>query len=235
MAQLKRLEHRFERPLGELLALLAERLLHDRAAEIEILGALLGADEAADAGARLAGDDKALPGRRRRLRLRGDDLDLVAVLQLGAQRHQPAVDLGADAGVADLRVHRVGEIDRRGAARQRDQVALRGEGEDLVLEHLELGVLEEFLGPGGMLEDIQQLAQPAVLPPVDLAGALLVAPVRRDAELGDLVHLAGADLHLDALLLGADHAGVQRAVIVRLRGRDVVLEAARERRDRRSG
>ena len=59
--------------------------------------------------------------------------------------------------------------------------------------------------------------------------------MRRDAEFGDLVHVAGADLHLDALPLGADDPGMQRAVIVRLRGRDVVLEAARERRDRRSG
>ena len=47
-----------------------------------------------------------------------------------------------------------------------------------------------------------------------------------DAELRDLVHLAGADLHLDALALGTDHAGMQRAVIVRLGRRDVVLEAA---------
>src|SRR5207245_7254487 len=80
-------EHRLERPLRELLALLAERLLHDRPPEIEILGALLGTDKAADAGPRLAGDDKPLPGRRRRLRLRGDDLDLIAVVQLGAQRN----------------------------------------------------------------------------------------------------------------------------------------------------
>ena len=50
--------------------------------------------------------------------------------------------------------------------------------------------------------------------------------MRGDAVLGDLVHLAGADLHLDALLLGADQAGVQRAVAVRLGRRDVVLEAA---------
>src|SRR5260370_29624116 len=46
-------ENRLERPLGEILALLAKRLLHDGTAEIEILGALLGADETTDAGARL--------------------------------------------------------------------------------------------------------------------------------------------------------------------------------------
>ena len=37
---------------------------------------------------------------------------------------------------------------------------------------------------------------------------LLVDPVGGDAELGDLVHLAGADLHLDPLPLRPDHAGM---------------------------
>ena len=60
-------------------------------------------------------------------------------------------------------------------------------------------MLEELLGIGGVLEDLEQVAQPAVLLAVGLVRALLVGPVRGDAELGDLVHLAGADLHLDAL------------------------------------
>ena len=78
---------------------------------------------------------------RRRAAARRHDLDLVAVLQMVAQRHQPAVDLRADAGVADLAVHRIGEIDRRGAARQLDQLALRREAEDLVGVEFQLGVL----------------------------------------------------------------------------------------------
>src|SRR5258708_30589065 len=143
---------------------MAERLLQDGLAEIEILLALLRADEAADAGACLAGDDEALPGRRRRLRLRGDDVDLIAVGQRRAQRREPAVDLGADAGVADRRMDGICEVDRRRAARQRDQNALGRGAEQLVLEHLELGVLEEFLGIGGMIENVEQLAQPAILP-----------------------------------------------------------------------
>jgi hypothetical protein len=67
-------------------------------------------------------------------------------------------------------VHGIGEIDRRRAARQRDQIALGREAEHLVLEHLELGVLEELLRIVGVLEDVEQLAQPAVLAarPVDL-------------------------------------------------------------------
>ena len=48
--------------------------------------------------------------------------------------------------------------------------------------------------------------------------------MRGDAVFGDLVHLAGADLQLDALLAGADHRGMNGAVIVLLRRGDVILE-----------
>jgi hypothetical protein len=60
---IERLEYRFEGSLRKLLALLAERLLQNGAPEIEVLRALLRADEAANAGARFAGDDKPLPRR----------------------------------------------------------------------------------------------------------------------------------------------------------------------------
>ena len=137
----------------------------------------------ADGGARLAGDDDRFPGGRRHLRLGADDLDLVAVLQFGHQRHDAAVDLGADAGVADIGVDGIGEVDRRGAARQRDQHALRREAEDLVLEQLELGVFEEVLrvvafgqlldgapqpGIGVGLRSKSAWLAPFALPPVSL-------------------------------------------------------------------
>ena len=47
-----------------------------------------------------------------------------------------------------------------------------------------------------------------------------------DAVLRLLVHVARANLDLDASLLGPDHRGVERAVAVGLGRRDVVLEAA---------
>ena len=69
--------------------------------------------------------DEAQPVLRRPggLDLRREDLARVAARQLVVERHQPAVDLGADAGVADLGVHGVGEVDRRRADRQRDRPA----------------------------------------------------------------------------------------------------------------
>ncbi len=196
-----------------------------------------GAGGAADRGARLAGDDERLPGRRRRgLRLRGDDLDLVAVLEFGHQRRDLAVDLAADRGVADVGVHRIGEVDRRGPARQRDQLALRREAEHLVVEQFELGVLEELLRIGAVRQQLDGSAQPGIglrFARQHLGrrpGAVLVQRMRGDAVFGDLVHLLGADLQLDALLPGPDHGRVDRAVVVLLGRRDVVLEAARHHR-----
>ena len=78
---------------------------------------------------------------------------------------------------------------------------------------------------------LDQLAQPGELGVVlGVAAVALVLPVRRDAELGALVHLARADLHLHALAVRADHGRVQRLVGVGLGQRDVVLEAARHGR-----
>ena len=80
---------------------------------------------------------------------------------------------------------------------------------------------------GGFL----RLEQPAH--PFDLAfvlrvsrAAFLVLPVRGHAELGVLVHLARADLHLDAAPLRPDHGGVDRAIEVALGRGDVVVELA---------
>ena len=72
------------------------------------------------------------------------------------------VDAAADAAVADIGVHGIGEIDRIGAARQRYQIALGGETEDLVMKQLELGVLEELLGAVALGQQIEQTAQPAI-------------------------------------------------------------------------
>ena len=102
----------------------------------------------------------------------------------------------------------VGKIDRGSAPRERDQIALRRKGKHLILEHLELGVLKEFFRARGVVENVQEFAQPTILRSLGLRGALLVRPMGSDAQFGHLVHLAGTNLHFDPLLLGTDHAGV---------------------------
>ena len=135
---------------------------HDVAAKREILLANGLLRRAPDRGAGLAGDDGAFPGRGRRLGIREDDLHLVAVLELVHQRHVPAVDLCADAAVADIGVHGVGEIDGVGAARQGDEAALRREAEHLVEEQLKLGVLEKLLRIVPFEQIIDELAKPLI-------------------------------------------------------------------------
>src|SRR5207247_7804785 len=56
----------------------------------------------------------------------GDDLDDIAGVQVVRQGDEPAVDLRPDAAVTDVGVNAVGEVDRRGAGRQGDDVRLRG-------------------------------------------------------------------------------------------------------------
>ena len=213
-------EHR-RKPLDDLVV--------DLAAELDCLVALLVADEAAHSGARLAGDDEAKPGRLRVLRLGREDFDLVAILEDGAQRNDPAVDLGADRAVAEVGVDGIGEVDRRRALGKLDQFALRSEGEDPVLVHRHPGVLEQLFGRCGMVEDFDEVVDPRHLE-VGVGLAFLVGPVGGEAALGLLVHLAGADLDFDPHLRIVDHRGVERAIGVALGRRDVILEAPRDHR-----
>ena len=80
----------------------------------------------------------------------------------GHQRRVAAIDAAADAAVADAGVNGIGEVDRRRAARQGDELALGREAEDLVLEQLELGVLEEFARAFAFRQHLDQMAQPAI-------------------------------------------------------------------------
>src|SRR5439155_5644194 len=80
-----------------------EQPLDDAPPEPGILLADRGPRRAADRRPGLAGDDDRLPGGgRRELRPRSEDLDLVAVGELGDERRDLAVDLAAHRGVADI-------------------------------------------------------------------------------------------------------------------------------------
>ena len=187
---LELLERALERILVEHRRQPLDDLVVDLAAELDGLLALLVADEAAHSGARLAGGDEAQPRRLRVLRLGGEDFDLVAILEDGAQRHHPAVDLGADGAVAKVGVDRISEIDRGRALGQLDQLALGGEGEDAVLVHRHPGMLEQLLGALGMVEDLDQIVDPRDVQ-VGRRLAFLIGPVGGQPALGLLVHPRG--------------------------------------------
>ena len=226
---LELLERALQRILVELGGKASDDFVVDLAAELDGFLALLVADEAAHAGARLAGGDEAQPRRLRMLRLRSEDFDLVAILEHRPQRHDAAVDLGADGAVAEVGVDGVGEIDRGRALGQLDQLALRGEGEDAVLVHRHPRMLEQLFGAFGVVEDFDQVVDPRDVQ-VGLRLAFLVGPVGGEAAFGLLVHRAIADLDFDPHLRIVDDRGVQASIAVALGRRDVILEAARDHR-----
>src|SRR6266849_7172099 len=101
--------------------------LYDAPAELGILATHRLTGGAAHRGPSLAGGDKRFPGRRRSdLSLGGENLNLVPVLQFGCKRRYLAVDLAAYRMVADIGMHRIGEINRRSVAWLGDQLVFGG-------------------------------------------------------------------------------------------------------------
>src|SRR5947209_16543114 len=117
------------------------------------------------------------------------------------QGNDLAVDLCADAAVADVGVDLVREVERGRAGLERLDLALRREDEHLVLEQVDLEALDELLRVLQLLLPVEQRLEPldAVLGAVAVAVAVarvLVDPVRGDPELRRLVNVMRADLDL---------------------------------------
>jgi len=178
----------------------------DLAADGDRASRLLALHPAAHARLGPRGLHELQPVLRRGLARRGDDLHGVAALQLIAERHDAAVDPRPGAVLPDFGMDPVGEVDDGGADREVQEIALRGEDEDLLREEVFLHRAEELLRILEVLLPLEHLPEPGEALPVvgtERAG-LLVAPVGRDAVLGHPVHLAGADLDLDPLAVRAD-------------------------------
>ncbi|MNC84757.1 hypothetical protein D3C83_03230 [compost metagenome] len=94
--------------------------------------------------ARFAGQHEVEPERIGPRVCRGDDLHAVAVLELGPERHQLLVDLDRNATIADVGVHRVGEINRGCPARQRHDLAPGREHVNFVGKKIDLEMFEKF-------------------------------------------------------------------------------------------
>ena len=185
---------------------------------------------AADGGAGLSGDGDAFPAAGGVL-VSARMISTSSPLASGARRRQPAVDLHAHRGIADIGVDGIGEVDRGRPARQGDQPALGREAEHLVVEQLQPRMLQKLFGAVALGEQVDGALEPligaALVRQHRLRGAaVLVERMRGDAVAGDVVHFAGAHLQFDALALRPDHRGVDGAVVVLFRRGNVVLEAA---------
>ncbi len=150
-------------------------------------------------------------------------LDRVTALQRVGERHDATVDLRTDAAVADVGVHRVGEVERRRTRRERLDLALGREDVDLVVVEVELQALHELLRARGLRLPLHEVANPVLRLPVRggllLAAGLaarLVHRVRRDTELRRAVHVDRAHLDLERLAARPDHRLLQRKVSVHI-------------------
>ena len=127
--------------------------------------------------------------------------------------------------MADFRVHRIGEVDRRGSRRQRHHIALGGEHIDLSRSEVIAQRIQELTGISGLALPFQELTQPRKVVCGGFARIrLLVLPMGGNAEFGCLVHLGSSYLHLHDLAVRTDHRRVQRLIHVEFRHRDEVLE-----------
>ena len=151
-------------------------------------------------------------------------------MQLVAQRHHASVHFGADAGVADFGVNGVGEVDRRGVARQHDNFALGREGVNLFRIKIDFQRRKKFVGIADIalpLDHLPQPGQPLLVLRRDRA--VFVFPMGGDAFLRHLVHLFGANLNFKRRAIFGDHRSVQRLVEVRPRHGDEILDASGHR------
>ena len=170
------------------------------------------------------------------LRPGGDDLDLIPIDELRYERSYLAVNLAAHRHVPHPGMDGIGEVYRIRAPWQGDQLALGREAKDLVVKEFELGVFEELLRIGALREQFDGAAKPCIGARFACqflcrrAEAVFIEGVCSDAVLSDLIHVESSDLQLHALLAGTDHGGVDRAVVVLLGRRDVILEPARHYR-----
>lgn len=105
------MQHGLQRFPGEGLAGALEGALQNAITEAGILLADRHAGGATNGRTGLARHHHLFPCGRRHLHARADDLHLVAIVEPGHERHDPPVDLGANRCVADIGVHRIGEID----------------------------------------------------------------------------------------------------------------------------
>src|SRR5262249_49537744 len=160
-----------------------------------------------------------------------DDFDDVAISKLRPQRRHSSVDLRADATVADLSVNSVGEIDRSGVSRQGDDFAFRCESVDFFGIEIDLQRAQEIRRILHFLLPLHEMSQPGnslILAIVRDKFAVFVLPMRRDAFLGNLMHLSCSNLHFEGLTAGY-YGSVQRLIHIRPGHRNKIFDPAGDR------
>ena len=174
----------------------------------------------------MRGADDIEPLLTRHLTRGGEYLDMIATLELAAQRHSTPVDTSASTGVAHLRMNAVGKIEHRSTLRKFIYIALGSEDKHLVVIELHLELVD-----GGRSLTFFKHRTNARKPVVHTSLALdaLIPPMSRHTTFGHLIHAFGTYLHLDPFLFGTYDGDVQTLVSVGLRHAEPVTKALRIR------
>ena len=114
------------RQLSQREVLAPQRLVEQPPPEVDRLVAVEPLEVAADVGPRLAGDDEVDPGGIGPGPARGHDFHRLAGGERRAERSGASVDASRLAGVPDVRVDRVREVDGGGPARELEDLPGRG-------------------------------------------------------------------------------------------------------------
>ncbi len=187
----------------------------------------------ANFGARFGAHDKVQPGRVRTCTRRGNDFHRLAAGERLRQRIRLSVDARAHAGMTDIGVHGIREVDRRRARRQFDNATFWGENVNLIREEIGFHALDKFKRAARTLLQLQQALHPAL--GADLCGraalatVLFIGPVCGYTHLRHLVHVFCANLHFNRYAVWPDHRGVQRLIAVRFWNGDVIFHTTRTR------
>ena len=163
--------------------------------------------------------------------LAGDDLADLTGVQLIGKLYDLAVDLSADHAVSDLSVNMICKINDGRTDGQTDRIALRRHDNNVLRGKIVLDRVHKLFGIGTLLLCFEHLPDPrdtGIQNGLSL-NPLLVFPVRGNTVFRIGVHFPCPDLHLERDALLAKHGGMQRLIAVRLRIRDIILEAVRDR------
>ena len=118
---------------------------------------------------------------------------------------------------AELTVECEGHIENRGSRGQSEQFAFRRENNDLGSKEIEFQRIEKVNRTWlGIVENIFDRAQPDIQFRLFVAFTYLVFPVSRKTFLGDLVHAARTDLHLNPVAVRPHHSEMKSLVAVGL-------------------
>ena len=183
-------------------------------------------------GARFRANDKVQPSGIRASARSGNDFNGLTAGKRLRQRVRLAVNACAHAGMTDIGMHCISEVDGRCTGRQLDNAPFRCENVNLIREEIGFNALDKFKRATGTLLQLQQALHPAL--GAYLRGSagfavLFISPVRGNTHLRHLIHIFGTDLDLNRHAVRANHRGVQRLIAVRFWNGDIVFHAARTR------